>query len=104
MADAIDDGWVDGRYKYQLTAPLDVMGEQISVITLRAPVAGDMFAVGNPVETYLASDHPTIRFDDKRMGDMIARLGGIPPASLAKLSTKDAIGMGWILANFFTPI
>lgn len=99
-----EQGWVDGKYKFPLSQPIDVFGDPVSVIVLRSPLGGDIMAVGNPVETNLAVDPPTVKFDDAKMGAMISRLGGIPPASLAKVQTKDLIGMGWILANFFTPI
>jgi len=89
----------------ELKKPVTAHGKEITRIVCRRPTAGDIMDVGNPVHLSFREDNktPEISFNDKRMGAMIALLGGVPPSTVKQLAPRDFVSACWALQSFFLP-
>lgn len=86
----------------KLETPIQYLGQEIGEIAMRAPTAGDLFRVGNPVK-YDARDD-SIDFDEQKSFAMLNALTGIPIlGSLDRMTTNDAVTCFWGFARFFIP-
>ena len=87
-----------------LAKPIKAHGEELTEINFRAPTVSDMLAVGNPAIFEPAMDPPRITHDERKMNAMIARLGNIPPSSVAQMDPQDWVSCAWLLTPFFVPM
>jgi len=87
----------------KLSKPINAYGDEVSVIKMRMPTAGDGMRVGNPVDFYPMTDPPLIRFNMPVVQAMVARLANIPSGSIEKMMPQDLVACGWKLAHFFLP-
>ncbi len=89
-------------FTLDLQRPIQYLGVPIKTVAIRAPTAGDIFRVGNPVR-YDMRDN-SIEFDDGKAFTMLSRLSGIPvDGSLEHMTTNDAVSCFWGFAGFFIP-
>jgi hypothetical protein len=86
-----------------LSTPIKAYGDELSVIKMRKPTAGDGIRVGNPVDFIPFTNPPSVRFNMPILQAMIAHLARIPSGSIEKMAPNDLISCGWILAPFFLP-
>lgn len=87
--------------KVQLEKPIQFLGEAITEIAMREPMAGDIYRVGKPVISF---DFETgaYQFDEKKMLEMIWRLSGIPiEGSLELMSADDTVACFEAAGPFF---
>lgn len=96
--------WVDGKYSFKLSQPITTEEGETWFVPMRTPTGADLIAVGNPVEFNPISDPPTLRIKDKEMAAMVARVSNIAQPFLGKITPKDLINLGWVLAPFFMPV
>jgi hypothetical protein len=91
----------------ELKKPIKAHGDkEVTKIVCRRPTAGDIMDVGNPVRLNFGGEDgktPEVTFNDKRMGLMLARLGGIPPSSVKQIAPRDFVSACWALQSFFLP-
>ena len=96
-----------GAVTLSLADPVPANGEMVSELVFRKPTAGDMIQVGgNPVLIDMNALDPasTIRFDARLMGEMLSRLAGVPPSTIARLDTNDFAAACWRVSDFFLPV
>lgn len=88
---------------FRLSKPITVHGKELTEIQFREPTGMDIIHVGVPVKLDMASDPPKVEHDTRRMSEMIARLGDVPPSSQAQMDPQDWMGVAWLLSPFFMP-
>lgn len=96
-----------GSVTVSLVEPVPANGEMVSELTFRRPTAGDIIQTGgNPVLIDMNALEPasTIRFDAKLMGEMLSRLAGVPPSSIARMDPNDFTAACWRVSDFFLPV
>ena len=91
-------------YTCELMRPIEAHGQTVTVLVFREPTARDLLSIGNPVIFDPISDPPKIMHDEKRMNAMLSQLAGVPPSSIANLSTRDFITCAWGVTPFFVPV
>jgi hypothetical protein len=96
--------WKDGKYLFDLTRPIFTEDGEQKSLTFREPNGADIMAIGNPVKFNPISNPPVCEIKDDIMGQMIARCANITPVFLGKMTPKDMINAGWVLAPFFMPV
>lgn len=101
--DSVESVWVDGKLLFPLRKPIIAYNETLKELTLREPGSEDILTVGNPVMINMTIDPPDIKFDDRKMGAMIAQLCGIPISSVGQINPRDFVALSWIIAPFFLP-
>ena len=93
----------DPAITIELETPIQFLGEPVSSIAIRAPIAGDIFRVGNPVLKF-DFDDGSVEFDERKAFAMLARLSGIPiEGSLESMTSNDAMNCFHGIARFFIP-
>lgn len=96
-----------GSVTLTLVEPIMANGEMVSELTFRRPTAGDIIQTGgNPVLLDMNSLDPaaTIRFDAKLMAEMLSRLAGVPPSTIARMDANDFSAACWRVSDFFLPV
>lgn len=88
--------------QFSLEKPVRANGEDLTVIHMRKPTAGDLIRVGSPVTLNYDEMHKPV-FDFAKLQAMIVRLADIPSAAIEQMSTRDLIGIGVLLSPFFYP-
>jgi hypothetical protein len=91
-------------YTCELQRPIEAHGNTLTVLVFREPTARDLLSIGNPVIFDPISDPPKIMHDEKRMNAMLSALAGVPPSSIASLTTRDFITCAWGVTPFFVPV
>ncbi|HWJ72594.1 MAG TPA: phage tail assembly protein [Kaistia sp.] len=93
----------DGKIHVPLSKAIPAHGEDIKELAFREPTGGDITRCGNPVKFNLASADPEPSFDEVKMTAMMAALAGVPPSSIAVLTSRDWMTCAWMLSDFFAP-
>lgn len=95
---------VEETVNVPLIKPIHVFTEEVREVKFRRPTAADILAVGgSPVEFDPVSSPPRITHPPHYMTAMIARLGGIPTGSVAKMDARDWTACAWAISPFFLP-
>ncbi len=93
----------DGKIRVPLSKPIEAHGESLAALAFREPNGGDIARCGNPVKFNLAAADPEPSFDEAKMTAMMAALAGVPPSSIALMTSRDWMTCAWVLADFFAP-
>ena len=97
------DFWENGFFEFELRSPIPADGDETKTLKLRKPTTADIMEAGDPVEVDFASDPPTYRIDDRKMGRMLSRMADLPPSSIGKLDPQDYKAIKMLVASrFFT--
>ena len=94
---------VDEKIVVELTDPIQVFDEQVTVITMRKPTGADLIRIGLPVEINMLVDPPKFDYNLMRVAAMVAKLSGIPVGSIERMNPKDLVACAWRLTPFFIP-
>lgn len=84
-----------------LTTPIQAHGETVEVLELRAPVVKDLMELGQPFLIIVGDGDPGIQIQQKKVGQYIVRLAGIPMSSVEKLSMIDFGTVQAVVLGFF---
>lgn len=74
------------RVAVPLSKPIEHAGDEITEIALRAMTAADISKCGYPVQILAGG---STKPDGESIAALIARLGGLPPSVVGKLSARD---------------
>lgn len=77
---------------------IEAHGKELSELELREPTVEDVQRLGYP---YTISTEGGVRLEPKVVGGYIARLAGIPPSSVTKLSIADFQRLQVSVLGFF---
>lgn len=72
----------------QLNKPIEVADKTITQIELREPCTEDVNRLGYPY-VVLTEGGSAVRIEPRVVSGYIARLGGVPPSTVSKLSLQD---------------
>ena len=80
--------------KVVLSEPIEAHGEEIKSLTLRAPRGEDLIAAGYPFRLLKSGDDPdsddvAIEIVPGAVAKLTARLAGIPPSAVRRMSGID---------------
>lgn len=107
-AGAADDlraaDWKDGKFRFPLSRPVRAFDEERRELVFREPLGADILECGNPVRFDPAATPPTVDFDDRKMGAMLARLGDVPLSTIGQMAPRDFVQACWVVAPFFMPV
>lgn len=78
----------------------NVKGEDVRIISLREPRAGDINRYGNPIRVNQDGD---VLIDERKMTYMIAALSGILPPFIEDMDPRDWNSCAYRLRRFFLP-
>lgn len=89
--------------KIQLSKPILVHGDEVTELELREPTGEDVIALGYPYLIIIGDgdDVQAMELRPKVIARYVARLAGIPPSSLNKVSPADFSGMTGAVMGFF---
>ena len=87
----------------KLSKPVTAHGEEVSEITLRAPVPEDIMKIGTPTLLIPSSDGESVGIEirAKLIGQYVSRLAGIPLSSVKALSVGDFLQCQGAVMGFF---
>lgn len=105
MLKNIDAENTDNRIVVELSQVYEAPdGENLKVLILRKPTAGDFVHVGAmPVEINLAAENIEPKFNPVAMTGFLSRLSDQPPVFIRKLTPADWLSAAWAVAPFFVP-
>lgn len=87
----------------KLNDPLDIANEHIDSLDMEEPRAGDVRALGDPVNYVTNGSSVSPVFDNEVVAQYLARLCKVPPSTISKLSVRDFLALRTKLLAFFTP-
>lgn len=82
----------------ELSKPVEAHGEQISKLTLRDPVAGDVMECGYPVKS---DGKGGGGMDAEVIGKLVVKLANVPPSTVKSLSISDFNKCIEVVMGFF---
>lgn len=82
-----------------LTKPIKLGSEEIKELKFREPKGKDIEEIGMPV---IPGTWPP-RWDAEVMGQMMAKLAGVPPSTIKALHSRDWTTGAYKIWNFFIP-
>lgn len=87
----------------KLSKPLRAHGEDLTEITLRAPIAKDVMEIGSPQLLLPAVDGATVAIEVRArlIGQYIVRLAGIPLSSVQSMELTDFMKCQGEIMGFF---
>jgi hypothetical protein len=105
-ADTVEEKLPDGAVRVRLTRPIPFHDEQRHALVFREPTGEDIEHAGCPVEIIpgptLEAD-PSVKFDEKKMNAMFARLSDTPLPFIRRMRGADWTNCAWAIAPFFVP-
>ena len=97
------DPWAGGQFIFELRSPVKAYDENVSKFVLRKPTSEDTIIVGSPVTVNMLTDPVEVKFNDRKMAEMLSRLANVPVSAVGQMDTKDFAAASWIIAPFFLP-
>ena len=84
-----------------LVRPVSAHGEEVSLITLRAPVVEDFMQLGQPFLLVVDEDETAIRIQPKTVAQYIVRQGQVPMSTVKSLELADFAKCQAVIVGFF---
>ncbi len=86
----------------KLSKPVSAHGAEITSITLREPMGGDVIDCGFPMTMIASEGNDTeMRIDARIIGKYISKLGDVPLSTVKNLSMADIQAAQGIIMGFF---
>lgn len=89
--------------KVTLSTPIQAHGEEVTELDLREPTAEDVIALGYPYLIIISGDDDSqaMEIRPKIIARYIAKLAGIPPSAINKVTPGDFSRLTGAVMGFF---